>query len=164
MGTAARRGRPESVDGGRQQSYRAAMPEWLAIEVTDAAIPASAWQAAHEDALIEAALTHGARTWEWHRPRWGVVLELAFDTDEQLERFRGLPVLRSALDAVPDPVSGLLVYRGRGGGAGASVPRRPRPRPVAGAAALPAPEPHEYVGDRLFAADLADDEGSMTVV
>ncbi len=49
------------------------------------------------------------------------------------------PAVRAALDAVPDPLAGLLVHRGRGGGAGARVPRRPRP--VAGAAALPPPEP-----------------------
>jgi hypothetical protein len=141
--------------GGR--AYRDAMPEWLAIEVFDADVPASSWRRAYEDALIEAALTHGADSWEWHQTRWGVVLEVGFDTDEHLERFRRLPVVRAALDAVPDPVSGLLVYRGRGGGAGASVPRRPRPRPVAGAASLPVPPPDDYVGNHLFAADLTGD-------
>jgi hypothetical protein len=134
------------------------MPEWLAIEVFDADVPASGWQRAYGDSLTEAALTHGTAVWEWHTTRWGVVLELRFDTDEQLERYRSLPVVRAALDAVPDPVSGLLVYRGRGGGAGASVRRHPRPRPVAGAASLPSPEPDEYVGHHLFAADLAGDD------
>jgi hypothetical protein len=138
------------------------MPEWLAIEVFDAEVPASAWQRAYGDFLTEAALTHGAAVWEWHTTRWGVVLELRFDSDEQLERYRSLPVVRAALDAVPDPVHGLLVYRGRGGGAGASVRRRPRPRPVAGAASLPVPELDEYVGDHLFSADLAGDEDRVT--
>jgi hypothetical protein len=146
--------------GGR--AYRDAMPEWLAIEVSDADVPASSWRRAYEDALIEAALTHGADTWEWHQTRWGVVLEVGFDTEEHLEGFRRLPVVRAALDAVPDPVSGLLVYRGRGGGAGASVPRRPRPRPVAGAASLPVPPPDDYVGNRLFAADLTGDRELAT--
>ena len=88
--------------GGR--AYRDAMPEWLAIEVSDADVPASSWRRAYEDALTEAALTNGADSWEWHHTRWGVVLELGFDTDEHLERFRRLPVVRAALDAVPDPV------------------------------------------------------------
>ena len=44
-----------------------------------------------------------------------------------------------ARNAVPDPVNGLLVYRGRGGGAGASSPRRPRPTAGSGAMALPEP-------------------------
>jgi hypothetical protein len=94
---------------------------------------------------------------DWHLPLCGVVLELCFGTDEQLERFRGLPAVRAALDAVPDPVHGLVVYRGRGGGAGASVPRRPRPAPVAGAAPLPEPEPDQFLGCGLFSADLACD-------
>jgi len=121
------------------------VPEWLTVEVVDGDFPASGWRRAHEDALVEAALTNGASFWEWHSTRWGVVLELAFDTDERLERFRTLPVVRAALDAVPDRVNGLLVYRGRGGGAGALVPRRPRPAPVSAAAALPEPERSEFV-------------------
>jgi hypothetical protein len=151
------------MDGTGGRAYRDAMPEWLAIEVSDADVPASSWRRAYEDALTEAALTNGVDSWEWHHTRWGVVLELGFDTDEHLERFRRLPVVRAALDAVPDPVSGLLVYRGRGGGAGASVPRHPRPRPVAGAASLPVPAPDEYVGNRLCAADLARDRELVTV-
>jgi hypothetical protein len=121
------------------------MPEWLTIEVFDGEVPASGWRRAYDDALIEAAVTNGASYWEWHLTPWGVVLELAFDSDQQLERFRALPVVRAALDAVPDRVSGLLVYRGRGGGSSALVPRHPRPRPVADAAALPEPEPDRYV-------------------
>jgi hypothetical protein len=121
------------------------VPEWLTIEVFDGEIPASGWRRAHENALIEAALTNGANFWDWHTTRWGVVLELLFDNDEPLERYRRLPVVRSALDAVPDPAHGLVIYRGRGGGAGAWVPRHPRPAPVAGAAPLPVTEPHEFV-------------------
>lgn len=117
------------------------MAEWLTVEVLDGGEPASAWRRAHEDGLVEAAVTQGARYWEWHDTRWGVVLEVVFDDDDRLERFRASPAVRAALDAVPDPLAGLLVYRGRGGGAGAAVPRRPRPRPVAGAAVLPPPEP-----------------------
>jgi hypothetical protein len=121
------------------------MPEWLTVEVFDGDVPASGWRRAHENALIEAALTNGASFWDWHTTRWGVVLELVFDSDERLARYQSLPVVRAALDAVPDRVHGLLVYRGRGGGAGARVPRRPRPAPVAGAAALPDPGRDEFV-------------------
>jgi hypothetical protein len=131
------------------------MPEWLTVEVFDGDVPASGWRRAYENALIEAALTNGASFWDWHTTRWGVVLELVFDSDERLERYRSLPVIRAALDAVPDRVHGLLVYRGRGGGAGALVPRRPRPAPVAGAAALPDPERDETVR-------LGTDPGGVT--
>src|SRR6266536_922510 len=70
-----------------------------------------------------------------------LLFAVAFDKDVQWEVFRDLPSVRAALDAVPDPVNGLLVYRGRGGGAGASSRRRPRPHAGAGALALPEPEP-----------------------
>jgi hypothetical protein len=121
--------------------------EWLTVEVFDAeGFPASRWQDAHGNGLVEAAVTRGAVYWEWHATRWGVVLELAFPDDERLERYRGTVAVQAALDAVPDQVHGLLVYRGRGGGAGARVPRRPRPHPVAGSAEWPRPEPEVYVG------------------
>jgi hypothetical protein len=128
----------------RAGAYRDGVAEWLTVEVVDGEFPASWWRRSYQDALTEAALTHGVDTWEWHVTRWGVVLELLFDTDEQLERFRALPVIRAALDAVPDRDHGLIVYRGRGGGAGAHVPRRPRPRPMADAAELPEPPPEQF--------------------
>ena len=131
------------------------MPEWLTVEVVDGEVPASGWRRSFDDALIEAALTQGASYWEWHLTPWGVVLELAFETDEQLERYRSLPVVRAALDAVPDRAQGLLIYRGRGGGSGALVPRHRRPRPVADAAALPEPAPDAYVR-------LTSDRDSLT--
>jgi hypothetical protein len=121
--------------------------EWLTVEVFDAeSSPASLWQDAHGNDLVEAAITHGAVYWEWHQTRWGVVLEVAFPEDERLEQYRDTPAVQAALDAVPDQLHGLLIYRGRGGGAGASVPRRPRPRPVAGSAEWPPAEPEIYVG------------------
>lgn len=121
------------------------MPEWLTIEVFDGEVPASGWRRTHEHALVEAAVTNGVSCWDWHTTRWGVVLELAFDTDESLERFRVLPAVRAALDQVPDWAHGLVVHRGRGGGSGALVPRHPRPLPVADAAALPEPAADYYV-------------------
>jgi len=129
----------------RMPTYGGNVAEWLSIEVFDGAFPASLWRNAHGEALVEAAVTNGASEWEWHQHRWGVVLEIAFSDGQRRDAFRLLPAVRAALDAVPDPVSGLLVYRGRGGGSGAAVPRRPRPAPVAGAAALPEPPPEPLV-------------------
>ena len=70
-----------------------------------------------------------------------MAFEVRFEDHEQWEAFRALPVVRAALDAVPDPVNGLLIYRGRGGSSAAGKPRKPRPAPSAAAAALPEPEP-----------------------
>jgi len=116
--------------------------EWWSIEVFDGEqLLARRWKESYQDELIEAALTNGAVHWEWHEHRYGVVFEVLFDTDAQWAEFRTLPVIRAALDAVPDPVNGLLVYRGRGGGAGPRKPRKPRPAP--GSSALARPEPRE---------------------
>jgi hypothetical protein len=117
--------------------------EWWSIEVFDGAVPAARWKDAHSASLIESAISNGAVDWVWHEHRWGVVFEVAFDDQERWEVFRELPSVRAALDAVPDPVNGLLVYRGRGGGTGATAPRRPRPLAGAGAIALPEPEPDQ---------------------
>ena len=116
------------------------MSEWLTIEVLDGDFPASQWRQAHSESLLEAAITNGTLDRVWHEHRWGVVLELEFADDERRDRFRSLATVRAALDAVPDPVSGLLVYRGRGGGSGARVPRKPKPAPTAGAASADVPE------------------------
>ena len=116
------------------------MSEWWSIEVFDAAeLPARRWKESYQDELIEAAITRGAIYWEWHEHRYGVVFEVLFESDEQWEAFRALPVVRSALDGVPDPVNGLIVYRGRGGGAGPRKPRKPKPAPGASAMAMPEP-------------------------
>ena len=133
------------------------MPEWLTIEVLDGEVPASEWRRSYENVLVESAITHGVTFWDWHDTRWGVVLELVFADDEALERYRGLPAVVASLDAVPDRVSGLMVYRGRGGGAGALVPRRPRPKPVAGSAEWPAPEEFRFLAIEHAVTDLADD-------
>jgi hypothetical protein len=115
------------------------MAYWLTIEVQHGELPADAWRRAHEERLVEAAVTNGVKRWEWHSPGWGVILELKFRTEAERDAFRDLPAVVAALDAVPDPVFGLLVYPGRGGGSGAGKPRRPRPAPVAGAAEVPEP-------------------------
>jgi hypothetical protein len=86
--------------------------EWWSIEVFDAEeLPARRWKDSYQDELIEAAITNGAVYWEWHEHRYGVVFEVLFDSDAQWEAFRALPAVRSALDGVPDPVNGLIIYR-----------------------------------------------------
>jgi hypothetical protein len=78
-----------------------------------------------------------------------VSFEVGLRSAEQWPVFRELPAVRAALDAVPDPVHGLMVYPGRGGSSGRVQPRRPRPVTGAGAAALP-------VEPEIIAATLAD--------
>jgi len=121
------------------------MAEWWSIEVLHGEFSAYRWQEQHDSALIEAALTNGALDGSWHAGGWGVVFEVLFETEQQWQVFRDLPVVRAALDAVPDPVNGLLVYRGRGGGADVRQPRRPKPAPAASAVSLPEPQAEPYL-------------------
>jgi len=116
------------------------MAEWWSIEVLHGEVSAFQWQQAHDSELIEAALTNGALDGAWHADSWGVAFEVCFNTSEEWEAFRALPIVRAALDGVPDPVNGLLIYRGRGGSSAAGKPRRPKPAPSASAIALPEPE------------------------
>ena len=129
----------------RAQTYHRDVAEWWSIEVLHGEVSAFRWQEQHDSALIEAALTNGVRDGTWHADRWGVVFEVLFDTEDRREAFRGLPVVRAALDAVPDPVNGLLIYRGRGGGAGTREPRRPKPAPSSAAGSLPGPADEPYL-------------------
>lgn len=115
------------------------MSAWYSIEVFDGATSASVWAEAYRDVLMETAVTSGASDWSWHRHTWGVVFEVCFDDDQAWEAYANLPVVRAALDGVPDPVTGLIVYRGRGGSSGAPFPRKPRPLVGSGSAALPLP-------------------------
>jgi hypothetical protein len=123
---------------------RATMAEWWTVEVfSGEKLPASGWRYAYEDELTEAAITHGALYYEWHDSQYGVIFEVLFPSDAEFEAFRELPAVRAALDAVPDPVNGLIIYRGRGGAAGSTKPRKPKPAPSAAALELeePAEEP-----------------------
>ncbi len=115
------------------------MAQWYSVEVFDGASSALGWAEAWTDALIGSALGCGATDWEWHSHPWGVVLEMAFEDESAWEAFRSNGTVVAALDAVPDPLTGLIVYRGRGGSAGATSPRRPRPLVGSGSAALPIP-------------------------
>jgi hypothetical protein len=124
--------------------------QWWSIEVTDGPFPASVWRDAHGEALIESALTHGATEWHWAEVPWGVVLEVAFPDWADWARFRDLPGVRAALDAVPDLAGGVFVYPGRGGSSGAPVRRRPLLPMGAGAAPLPeSVEPLIMASDEL---------------
>jgi hypothetical protein len=133
------------------------MAEWWSIEVFSGdKLPASAWRYAYEDELTEAAITNGAIYYEWHDSEHGVIFEVLFPADEQWESFRSLAAVRAALDGVPDPVNGLLIYRGRGGAAGSTKPRKPKPAPSA--AALELEVPHESWRIRLRSRAKAVDE------
>lgn len=113
---------------------------WFSIEVLDGASSAASWAEAHGDALVERALLDGAVDWEWHTTRWGVVFEVAFTDEAAWERFRAQSSVEAALEGVPDPVSGLIIYKGRGGSSGRRDPRKPKPLIGSGAASLPVPE------------------------
>jgi hypothetical protein len=116
------------------------MAEWWSIEVFDSQIQAALrWKDSYRDRIVEAAITSGAIDWQWIEHKTGVVFEVSFADDESWERFGSLPGVQAALDGAPDPVGGVLVYRGRGGSAGSRQPRRPKPS--AGAGALELPEP-----------------------
>jgi hypothetical protein len=116
------------------------MAQWWSIEVLHGDTSAFRWQEEHDDALIESALTNGARDGTWHAEPWGVVFEVCFSEEWQWDRFGELPAVKAALDGVPDPVNGLLIYPGRGGTAGSRQPRKPKPAPSAAAVSLPEPE------------------------
>jgi hypothetical protein len=125
--------------------------EWFSIEVFDGAFSAQQWADAYGDDLVWLAQRHSAADWEWHQHSWGVVLELELADEESWDAFLSSPLVRAALDAVPDPAFGLITYRGRGGSSGARQPRRPKPFAGAGAAALPLPsepEQHERLESR----------------
>jgi Protein of unknown function (DUF3073) len=138
------------------------MAEWWSIEVFSGdKLPASGWRYAYEDELTEAAITNGAHYYEWHNTEYGVIFEVLFPGDSEWEGFRALPAVRAALDGVPDPVNGLLIYRGRGGAAGGTKPRKPKPAP--GAAALELEEPKEEGRIRKVARKLRYNSGGSDI-
>lgn len=110
---------------------------WWSVEVLDGEFPAGRWKDAHSASLIEAALAHGAQDWNWAEHHWGVVFEVAFRDSSDWAVYRQLPAVVAALDAVPDPVSGLLIYQGRGGSSSSGEWRHPRPHLGSGAATAP---------------------------
>jgi hypothetical protein len=119
-------------------------PYWMSIEVFDGIFSAGSWQDAWGDRLVENALFSGATDWNWHRTNWGVIFDVAFADEEAWERYRSSLGVTVALDAVPDPVSGLIVYKGRGGNSGSRTPRKPRPLIGSGTMSLPLPIDEEW--------------------
>ena len=115
------------------------MSAWFSIEVLDGTASASGWAEVWTDALIENALFGGATDWSWHRHSWGVVFEVEFADEADWDIFRNQVAVKAALDSVPDPLTGVIVYRGRGGSAGRSERRKPKPMSGSGSAALPLP-------------------------
>lgn len=115
------------------------MSEWFSIEVLNGNSSARSWAEAYGDALVQAGLGEGALDWELSHHHWGSLLELAFADEVDFERFRELPIVEAALEAVPDRVNGLLIHRGRGGSSGTRRPRRPFPALGSGAVEVPLP-------------------------
>jgi hypothetical protein len=111
--------------------------DWWSIEVLNARTPAAEWRDAYAPALVESAVTNRSLAWEWYAFTWGVVFELCFADEAHWLAWRALPATRAALDSVPDPLTGLLVHRGRGGSSGAFVRRHPSGSPGADAVAVP---------------------------
>jgi hypothetical protein len=139
------------------------MAEWWSIEVFDSEIQAALrWKDSYRIQLTEAAITTGAVEWAWIEHKAGVVFEVCFNDEDQFYVFRNLPAVIAALDSVPDPVGGLLVYRGRGGSSGARQPKRPKP--TAGAGAISLPEPVDQQVFDLTAAELAGRSGGVSSV
>ncbi|MBY8876466.1 hypothetical protein [Actinacidiphila acidipaludis] len=116
--------------------------DWWSIEILDAEhamTSAADWRDAYAQSLAESLVTNGASSWEWYTFSWGVVLEVAFTEERAWQDWKALPGTRAALDAVPDPLAGLLVHRGHGGASGRYVPRTPAIPPAADRVALPEP-------------------------
>ncbi|MGH9120365.1 MAG: hypothetical protein ACRDYC_00230 [Acidimicrobiales bacterium] len=128
------------------------MSIWGSIEVIDTDVGASLWAQAWGDTFVEAALSHGALDWSWQHHTWGVVFQIEFADEAAWEAFRELAAIRAALEAAPDPVNGVIVYRGRGGSCGNGKPRKPRPMAGSGSAALPLPWAFEAEASALLAA------------
>lgn len=131
------------------------MADWWSIEVFDSRIQAALrWKDSYRTQIVEAAITSGALDWQWIEHKTGVVFEVSFADEGKWEQFRALPAVQAALDGAPDPVSGVLVYRGRGGSAGSRQPKRPKPS--AGAGALELPEPGDQRILNLTRAEAID--------
>jgi hypothetical protein len=134
--------------------------EWWSIEVADGEFSAASWKDTHGRDLIRTALEYGAEDWAWVERPWGVVLEICFPDAVPAvggwAAFQDAALVKAALDAVPDPVNGILMYPGRGGSSGAPVPRKPKPAPAAAAAALPEPDILDEVIDLASTTEIGE--------
>jgi hypothetical protein len=120
---------------------------WFSIEVFDGPVSAASWAESFGDDLATSALGFGALDWSWHRHDWGVVFEVSFADEAAWDAWRESLTVQTALDSVPDPVAGLIVYKGRGGSSGRVQPRTPKPLRGSGAAALPLPIEYDVFPD-----------------
>src|SRR5689334_20621027 len=75
-------GRCGSLAGSGNGGYRRRIMYWMSIEVLNGAFPATRWQDAHGQYLIEAALTHGATNWSWLVRDWGLIFEVEFADED----------------------------------------------------------------------------------
>jgi hypothetical protein len=132
----------------------------LSIEVLDAAFSASSWKSSYGDVLTTTAVEHGAVEWQWIERSWGVVFEVAFAREREADRWRELPVVIAAFDAVPDPVNGLVYHRGWGGTSGSGEPRHNRPLVGAGGAEVELPDDDADLLEAV-AARLVEDRGHL---
>lgn len=128
------------------------------IEVFDAATSAESWWRGYGDRLVSIATEFGVKEWHYRVHSWGVVVELAFRSEEQWEWFLSNSGVQAALDAIPDPVHGLIIQRGWGGVGNAGVPRKPRPIVGSGAAELPIPRDEPLPADAIGREILRDRE------
>ncbi|WP_432888288.1 hypothetical protein ACQPYH_07195 [Kribbella sp. CA-245084] len=116
------------------------MADWWSAEVLDGAdSSASKWWHIYGEVLTAAAIGHGIEEWNLIDLEHLVVFEVGFRAATDWSAFRRLGGVESALDAVPDPVNGLIVYRGRGGTSGSSQMRRSGPHGGGDSMALPLP-------------------------
>lgn len=111
----------------------------MSIEIFNGAYTARNWADAHSDTLVETAVTEGAIDWELKKTAWGMVLEVAFPSEAHWERFRDSESVRTILGTVPDPLQGVLIYRGRSLDGGKSAGKKPKPKIGSGSNALSLP-------------------------
>jgi hypothetical protein len=115
------------------------MSVWMSIEIFNGAYAAQLWADNHVDTFIEAAIVHGAVDWDRKKTAWGVAIEIEFDSEKAWKEFRNAAAIRTLLNNVPDPVNGVLIYRGRSLDGGSTARRSKKPKSGAGGAALNLP-------------------------
>jgi len=126
----------------------------IAVEILDAQFSADSWRRAWGDALTTSAMSWSGLDWEWRHRTWGLIFLVAFPSQAEYDEWRKMPVVIAALDAVPDPVNGVVFHRGWGGTSGSGEPRRGKP--LAGAGGAEIPEPIELVLDDAVAGVVGD--------
>jgi hypothetical protein len=111
----------------------------MSIEIFNGAYAAQLWAETHVDTFIEAAIVHGAIDWDRKKTAWGIAIEIEFESEKMWKEFRHADAVRSLLKNTPDPVNGVLIYRGRSLDGGSSARRRKKPKSGSGGAAVSLP-------------------------